>query len=889
MITWVVLSGIAYMLLLFFIANRAEKLKANKWINSPWAHTLGMAVYCTTWTYYGGVGRASTNGLDFLTIYLGPTLMLILCYGFYPVLKKIMRISKVLHLTSIADFISVRFGKNATLGVLVTLCSIFGIIPYIALQLKAVVTSLEVFNHVDLLEHVPPQKDYSFLAIFTTVILAIFSILYGARKLDTAEKHTGLMTAIAFESLFKLLVFIVVGVFVVYGVFDGFADVIAKASEKIDVSALFSIQESSSYTTWFSMLTLSAFAIILLPRQFHISFVENEKVNNMKHSSWSFPLYVLAINFFVLPIAIAGLYFFNDMNISSDNYLLAIPIHLKANVLAVFTWLGGLSAATGMIIIETITLSIMVSNSIVIPLFLSTYRVRVDEPQTNIKRILLIRRLSIVAILFLALCFYILIAHNSSLVAIGLVSFGAVINFAPGLLLGLVNKNINSKGVIVGLILGFVAWFITTIIPLGVSAEIVDKAVLENGIAGVTWLNPYALFGLNGLDPLSHSLFWTLGLNVAATLIVSMFTSKKVQESYFAEMYVNHQRFDSLSNDYAAWKGNAKIKDLYQLLGNFIGHERAQFLIDKYATNNNLITLDENEPVHNKLIAFTERLLGGIIGVSAARILIKRATNEEEIPYKEMYSIIQESQKVIEANKELRKKSVELQKASIALKSANEELNKADIQKNEFLYTVTHEIKTPLTSIIALSEIVNDNPDLPNEQKSMYLESVIAEANRLSHLITQVLKLEKYEAGKQRLNMRSVDLKDLIRTTVQTFEGIVQNKNLQLELQLTDAMMLVSCDAELIQQVLVNLLGNAVKYAKSVIKVHTHYEDEWQVWVSDDGKGIVENEKELIFDKFFQAQNQNLKKPEGSGLGLAISKKILDLHNGRIWADTNSI
>src|SRR5690606_37218003 len=211
-----------------------------------------------------------------------------------------------------------------------------------------------------------------------------------------------------------------------------------------------------------------------------------------------------------------------------------------------------------------------------------------------------------------------------------------------------------------------------------------------------------------------------------------------------------------------------------------------------------------------------------------------------------------------------------------------------DQVKNEFLYTVTHELKTPLTSIIALSEIVLDNPDLDEATKEMYLQSAINEANRLAQLINQVLRIEKFEAGKQRLNLSQVDLRELIKEVAVTLEGSVQLKGLQLELQLSNAMMLLSCDRDLIKQVLVNLLGNALKYAKTKITVHTYFtEDEWQVWVSDDGKGIAPAEQELIFVKFFQAQHQSLRKPEGSGLGLAISKKIIDLHNGRIWADTS--
>lgn len=885
MITWVVLFGILYLLLLFVIAGRAEKLrKDNKWIRHPWVHTFAMAVFCTTWTYYGGVGRATENGLDFLTIYIGPTIMLAVSFG---MVQKIFKISKQLHIASLADFISVRFGKNSTLGVLVTIGSIMGLVPYIALQLKAIVSSLEVFNHIDLLEKSGSTTDLNIIALVTTIVLAAFSILYGARKLDTSEKHPGLMAVIAFESIFKLLVLLAVGIFIVFGVFDGLGDMMQKVSFKQNIEHLFTIKSSSSYITWMTMLALASFAIILLPRQFHINFVENDKVSNLKHSVWSFPTYLILMNIVILPIALCGMYMFNGTAVSPDTYVLAIPLKLESYGLAILTWLGGLSAATGMIIMETIALSIMVSNNIVIPLFLTSYTVRKNEPQSNLKRILLIRRMSIVAILLASLMFYLFIAPKTSLVSIGLISFGAVANFAPALIAGLYFKNANKNGVIAGLCIGFGVWMFTSLVPQLAGTFLIPEHIVTDGLFGWNLLRPTALFGLEILEPLAHSLFWSLGCNVLVLVMVSMFTKRTLQESFFSELYVDNSKYDNDLNIKGAWKGSAQLRDLYQVLGDFIGLKKAESLINKYAEKNE-IDLGANEPAHNKLVAFTERLLSGIIGATAARSLIKRATVEEEISYREMYAIIQDNQKVRASNKELTKKSAELQKASAALKRANDELSKADQVKNEFLYTVTHELKTPLTSIIALSEIVMDNEDLDPEQKAMYLESVVKEANRLSHLINQVLRIEKFEAGKQRLSLSQVDLRDLIKETAMSVEGTLQTRSLQLDMQLTNAMMLVSCDSDMVKQVLVNLLGNAMKYAKAKVSIHTHFTaDEWQIWVSDDGKGIEESEKELIFDKFFQAQNQSLRKPEGSGLGLAISKKIIDLHGGKIWADTS--
>lgn len=885
MITWVVISGLLYLFLLFFIAYRAERSKKdNKWIRHPWLHTFALAVYCTTWTYYGGVGRAAVNGIDFLAIYIGPTIMLALCYG---MMQKIFKISKQLHIASIADFISVRFGKSSALGALVTVCCIFGLVPYIALQLKAIVSSLEVFNHVDLIENIKPEADLSAIALVTTIVLGIFSVLYGARKLDTSEKHPGLMAVIAFESVFKLMVLLAVGVFIVFVAFDGFGDMLQNVGASQDMANSLTISGSSGYIDWMTMLCLAGFAIVLLPRQFHINFVENDSKANLKHATWSFPTYLILMNLVVLPIAFCGMYLFKGTEVLPDTYVLAIPIKLRSYGLAVLTWLGGLSAATGMIIMETIALSIMVSNNIVIPLFLTSYSVRRSEQQNNMKRILLIRRSSIIAILSLSLIFYLFFAPKTSLISIGLLSFGAVANLAPALFSGLYFKSAQKSGVIIGLCIGFAVWIYTALLPQIAGTSLVPLRILEEGPWGLSLLRPNGLLGLTVLPPLAHSLFWSLGSNILALVLGSMFARKNSQGSYFAELYVENEKYDNDLSISLAWKGKAQLKDLYSVLGSFIGIQKAELIINKYAERNGIVT-DPNIPAHNRLVVFTERLLGGVVGATAARSLIKRSTLEEEISYREMYAIIQDNQKVRASNKELMKKSAELQKASAALQKANEELNRADQVKNEFLYTVTHELKTPLTSIIALSEIVLDNPELDDSTKEMYLRSSINEANRLAHLINQVLRIEKFEAGKQRLNIDLVDLSDLIRDTAVVFEGALRSRSVKLELQVTHATMLVSCDSDLIKQVLVNLVGNALKYAKTHIRIHTHFiDDEWQVWVSDDGKGIEKGEEELIFDKFFQAQDQSLRKPEGSGLGLAISKKIIDLHGGRIWADTS--
>jgi signal transduction histidine kinase/Na+/proline symporter len=883
MITWVVLFGLLYLILLFFIANRVERSSREKqWVKGPWIHTLSLATFCSAWTYYGAVGRASEYGLDFLAVYIGPTIMLAISYGMN---QKIFKISKQLHIASIADFISVRYGKSAALGALVTLCSIAGLVPYIALQIKGIVTSLEAFNLF------PTQGEsfavnFSIVAIGTTLVIAVFSILYGARRIDPFEKHRGLMAVIAFESLFKLIVLLVIGVFIISSVFGDFDNFFENLKRSHAILPLSSGQGTKNYLEWMTMICLAGFAVLFLPRQFHINFVEGESESNLKHSTWSFPAYLFILSLTILPIAVCGLYLFGSFDASAETYVLAIPLSLESKGLAVLTWLGGLSAASGMIIMETIALSIMVSNNIVIPLFLTSYQAD-NNGSRNLSKILLIRRLSIIGILIAALIFYTFYAHQTSLMSIGLLSFGAVANFAPALIAGLYFKDVKKEGVLTGLVLGYAMWAFTSLVPQLADTMGISRTIMEHGLFGWEVLHPNALFGMNVLPPLAHSLFWSMGVNVLAMIVVSMCAKKTAQESYFADFYVEHQKYASDYNNIGAWKGKAHLGDLFNVLGNFIGEEKSKQLVTKFAEKND-IKLEESSFAPSEIVAFTERILSGVVGSSAARSLIKRTTFEEEISYQEMYAIIQDSQKVRASFSELKKKSAELEKAKAALQAANDELNQADQLKNEFLYTVTHELKTPLTSIIALSEIVLDNPDLDEASRSLYLQSAINEANRLANLINQVLRIEKFEAGKERLNVSEVDIASVIHEIANVFKPSLQSRGIGLALSISDSLPPVSCDIEMIKQVLVNLIGNAQKYASRSVSIATNLrEGEIEIWVEDDGKGIKHSERELIFDKFFQAKNQSLRKPEGSGLGLAISKKIIDLHEGRIWVDTN--
>lgn len=877
-------SALVYLAVLFGIAYYAEyRLKKSRsLINNGNVYALSLAVYCTAWTYYGSVGLASVSGTEFLPIYLGPTIGAALCW---PVLRKIIRICKTQRISSLADLISTRYGKNFSIAVVVTVLCVAGIIPYIALQLKAISSSIHVLTNYK----EPAVSTGDFFrndTFYIAIILGIFIILFGTRSIDASEKHEGLVAAIAFESVIKLVAFIAAGVFVVYGIYDGFTDVFSKAFANQEFQQLFQVGNKTSYATWTGLMLVSMLAVIFLPRQFQVSVVENIQEKHLKRAAWLFPLYLFIINIFVLPVAFGGKLIFGD-SVNADTYVLALPLAHHQGLLSLFVFIGGFSAASGMIIVETIALSTMVSNNIAMPLFLSAKNFKPGSEGTFSRVILNIRRLSILLILLLAYIYDKTIAQHFSLVSIGLVSFVAVAQFAPAVIGGIYWKQASKNGAMAAICTGFVIWFFTLVIPSMVSANLMDENIMHNGIFGISWLKPFSLFGIEGMDSITHAAFWSLFFNIIVFVTVSINSSRNAQEVYQGEIFVDIFRH-SAKTDNGIWKGTAYLPDLNSLLENFLGKERAEKILANYA-NRHKIPLDTRR-ADPRLVTFAEKILAGVIGSASARIMVSSVTKEEELKIDEVLRILRESQQMMELNKELKKKSTDLQKATEQLTSVNEQLRDMDIMKDEFLYTVTHELRTPITSIRAMTEIVHDNPDMPEEQKHQFLGNVIRETERLSHLITQVLNLERYESGRQQLNLKPVVVNDLIKESILALQPLANEKKVKIRLQIPDSMIIVRCDRDLVQQVMYNLLSNAIKFVeedKGIIKVYVeNNHDDVQVSVEDNGRGIPSELHELVFDKFFQAKNQTLKKPEGSGLGLAICKKIVEMHNGQIRVES---
>src|ERR1700739_21006 len=457
---WViVVIALAYIGLLFLVASYGDRRRiAHGSSARRFIYPFSLAIYCTSWTFFGSVGLASRSGFDFLTIYIGPMLMVGL--GF-PLLIRIVRLAKSQTIPAIADFIAARYGKSQPVAATVALIAIIGMIPYIALQLKAVSSSVST-----ILAQAAPGAAvaplFGDLALFVALAMATFAVLFGTRHIDATEHQDGLMLAIATESIVKLVAFVGVAVFVTSWMFDGPRLLFAQALERPDTAAV--LTRDPAPGTLLAMTLLSLFAIVLLPRQFHVTVVENNSEDEIRRASWLFPLYLVLINLFVVPIALAGLLTFKPGQVDSDMFVLALPLAAHSDLVTIAAFVGGLSAATAMVIVESVALAIMVSNDIVMP-FVLQRREALISGRDNIGGLLLpVRRMAIFVILFLAYVYYRL-AGDAQLASIGLLSFAAVAQLAPAFFGGLIWRRGTARGALAGMTIGILAWTYTLLIP----------------------------------------------------------------------------------------------------------------------------------------------------------------------------------------------------------------------------------------------------------------------------------------------------------------------------------------------------------------------------------------------------------------------------------------
>jgi Na+/proline symporter/nitrogen-specific signal transduction histidine kinase len=885
----ILVVSFAYLGLLFAIAYYGDKRSdaGRSIVARPSVYALSLAVYATSWTFYGSVGRAADTGVGYLPIYLGPTLMFALGWL---VLRKIIRISKANRTNTIADFIASRYGKSTLLGGLVTVIAVLGIVPYISLQLKAISNTFSILpEYPDIVSptELDPGSLFADTGLYVALVLAAFTILFGTRKLDATERHEGMVAAIAFESVVKLAAFLCVGLFVTFGMFGGFGDLFGQASMLPDADELFTLGgPDTGYGSFLWLTILSMLAIVLLPRQFHIAVVENVEERHLNKAMWLFPLYLLVINLFVLPIALGGLVRFDGGEVNPDTFVLALPMAEGQQAVALFAYLGGVSAATGMVIVETIALSTMVSNNLIMPMLLRT-RARVTGDRDLRRLVLGIRRATIVAVLLLGFVYFRAAGEATALVSIGLVSFAAVAQFGPALLGGIFWKGGNRNGALAGLAAGFVLWAYTLLLPSFSRSDWLHQSFLEEGPLGIELLRPEQLFGLAGFDSVSHAMFWTMLANIGLYVGVSLFTRPSAAEHGQAALFVDVLREPGEGARF--WRGTASVQALESMLARFLGPPRARDALARYAGERGL-RITEWREADAELVHHVETLLAGSIGAASARVMVASVVDEEPLGIDEVMDILDETSQVIAYSHELERKSQELEAATAELRGANWRLRELDRLKDDFVSTVTHELRTPLTSMRAFAEILLDNPELPRAERERFLHIVVEEIERLTRLINQVLDLSKIESGRAEWDIAAVDLAELIEESATAAAQLLAERKAELLVSVPEEVPSVPADRDRVKQVLLNLLSNAAKFCdeeRGRIAVELAVEDGVvRVEVRDNGPGIDPEDQGVIFDRFRHGDQTMTERPSGTGLGLPISREIIRQLGGELWVDS---
>lgn len=865
-----VLTCLVYVAMLFlvaFVAERRAGMGRARWLRSPAVYTLSLSVYCTAWTFYGAVGYAARSGLEFLTIYLGPTLVFV---GWWWVLRKLVRIGRQQRVTSIADLISSRFGKSNLLGVIVTLLAVVVTAPYIALQLQSVTLSFAVLASGTPEGWALPNRDAT--AIWVAAGLALFSILFGTRNLDAKEQHHGVVTAIAVEAVVKLVALLAVGIFVVWGLAGGPAEIF----ERIETSSLSAWQLQPG--RWLGLIFVSAAAVITLPRMFHVLVVEGGDEEHLGRASWAFPAYLMLMSLFIVPIAVMGLERL-PAGSNPDMFVLTLPLHEGQHALAMLAFLGGFSSATSMVIVEAIALATMMSNHVVMPLWL---RLRPNVAMTGDVRgvVLMARRLSILGILGLGYGYYRLSGGSAELAAIGLIAFVGVAQVLPAMLGGIFWRGASRFGAASGLCVGLTVWAYTMFLPSFGQDGVLPASVFSEGLFGLGWLRPHALFGVEGMDPLIHSIVWSMVLNASAFALGSIFSFPGPVERMQGAAFVNV--FDEDQAGPQGWaRGKAEPETLLMMASRILGEEPALSFFEAEARRQGKDGyLPDAIP---EFVEMLERRLAGAVGAATAHAMISQIVGRAAVTVEELMAVANETAQIMEYSARLEAQQEELTRTARQLREANEKLTQLSIQKDAFLSQISHELRTPMTSIRAFSEILTEG-DLPAPMVAQYGRIIHDEAIRLTRLLDDLLDLSVLENGTVQLNLGLANIQTLIDKALAAAGNTRPERSFTILRDLPAENLFVRTDADRLLQVFINLISNARKYcnaAEPELKI-TVRQRAGRVSVDfiDNGSGIPPESQAIIFEKFARLSDQS--RAGGAGLGLAICREVMANLGGSI-------
>ncbi|WP_172317525.1 ATP-binding protein [Alterinioella nitratireducens] len=850
---------VLYVLGLFAVAFWAEKRAAEGragWLNSPLTYTLSLSIYTTAWTFYGAVGSAARSGLEFMTIYLGPVIVFV---GWFWLLRKLVRIGRAQRITSIADMISSRYGKSGGLAALVTVLAVVGTTPYLALQLQSVTLSFSVFAQPGAFGQVGSDVT----AIWVAGGMALFTIIFGTRSLDVNERHPGLVSAIALEAIVKLAALLAVGVFVVWGVADGPSDILDRIAE----SPLAEWQLNGA--RWVGLTMLSAAAILCLPRMFQVLVVENADERHLATAAWAFPLYLLLMSLFVLPIAVVGLQVLPGAN--PDLYVLTLPQAMGQEGLALLVFLGGFSSATSMVIIAALALSTMLSNHIIVPIWLRL--TAGDDPMSgDMRRVaLMARRLSIIGVMALGLIYYRASGGSAALASIGLIAFLGVAQVLPALIGGIFWRGATRAGAGAGIAVGFGIWAWVLLLPNAATSGLME-GMLAGGPFGIGWLRPETPLGITGADPLLLTMVLSLGSNLAMFTLVSLVTFPSPMERLQGAQFVNV--FDHSAPAIGWQAGVAAADDLLVMAQRILGTGRAGRLFQEAArAQGRAARLPDPDPDFLKML---ERELAGSVGAATAHAMVYQITGGTTVSVQDLLAVADETAQMMEYSSRLERQSQELTRSARQLREANQKLTQLGEQKDAFLSQISHELRTPMTSIRAFSELLKSG-DLDEAARARFAGIIHAESLRLTRLLDDLLDLSVLEHGRVSLNESAASLGDVLDRAIHASGVIEAGEGLRILRDVEAERISLWTDPDRLAQVFINILSNARKYCDAE-------EPELRITVSrlgphvdvdfiDNGSGIPERQRRLIFEKFTRLETA--RDAQGAGLGLAISREIM--------------
>ncbi|QLA18581.1 ATP-binding protein [Desulfolutivibrio sulfoxidireducens] len=907
-----------YILALFLLALWVEKKTplGLRLAQSPLVYSLTLGVYCTSWTFYGNVGLAANLGLLFVPVSLGPTLAAV-CWPF--LLPRMIRLKNTLHITSIADFLGARYGKSPSVAGLASVVAMLGVAPYLALQLKSVIATFAIvaggaFGVVD-----------SLLGPAVALVMILFTIVFGMRRLDPTERHPGMMAVVAAESAVKLLALSAVGLFVTFSLGGGFTELFSRAAQAGAMPPPLP-EGAQGYLRWTSFLILSASAVVFLPRQFHAAVVESPGEGHVRTAMWVFPLYLFGITLFVLPIALQGM-IEGLPRTEADTYVLRLPMLHDRPWLALLVFLGGFSASAGMIMVATVTLATMAVNHLLLPLADSLSPLRFVR-----RRLLGVRRAAAVCIIALAAWFESWAGEAFMLADMGMIAFAAVLQFAPATLLGLFWRGAGKAGALLGIGGGFAVWLYTMLLPALVRAGGLPGDILAHGPLGLSWLRPEALFGLGDLDRVTHAVFWSLTANMGCFLAATFFFRQADAERRTAETFVSEGGGTSVP--FGAWlektiplKSKARI--LTDLLSVYFPGDAAAAMVGRRAAmlrpdDQGRITVLELAELRQGV----EADLAGAVGSGTAdqalsvdsvfspaerrelseaygRVLAELRLSPAELVaridfHRERERLMRDYSRQLEVRVEQRTR--DLATKAEELTRANARLCELDRLKSAFLSSVSHELRTPLTSILGFVRLLVrdfrktfmpltrfDPSAQPKAERAVRnLDIIRVEAERLTQLIDDVLDLTSIEDGRMAWRDAPLDLQDLALEARLSVRGDLARKpELALRMDIPVDLPHLWADRDRMQQVVTNLVHNAVKFSREgeiVLRAWAMPDGGIRISVSDNGPGVPEEDRERVFEKFYQ-QNRSgdaRDKPAGTGLGLSICRGVVTRYGGRI-------